>query len=263
MTADAGGRLDRGAVLRRHERPLLVEPVPDVGLLDGPANYLGKGRLPAGLFNCALECIHVAQSTKHLVSQSTSFLVVQSNKDLCRLHSMITGQTYQDWIDAAVAKAGDKSKLAAKVRALLPPGLTFSVQSVQHLARRKPKKGKPARGSKFTVFIAEAAGIAPYGSDNVNVNNRMGSIGQTVATKPLLNVEITGEVEGMEYTRESLQIARWFMELKGATRQTFAMDIERAYLSEGRGKLDHEVGRHLPLPPLTPDPGGRRSKAKR
>lgn len=152
--------------------------------------------------------------------------------------------SFQDWMDDAIQKAGGRTQLAEKVRALQPKGQKpITVPAIQYLARRGAPKGKkPAQGSRIAHLIARATGLPMYGDDNPSFVRETGA---PYSSK--LQVEVPEEIDGVEYTRESLQIARWFKELSGATRQRLAAEIERAYHAEGPVKRDQDL-EHLARP---------------
>lgn len=149
-------------------------------------------------------------------------------------------------MDEAIKRAGSRSELARLVSAKLPKGQRkLTTSAIQYLARRTATKGKkPAQGSRHVHLIAEVAGLVPYGIES-GEGSPESAPGGTDRRGPI--VDIAEEIDGVEYTRESLQIARWFKELSGATRQKFAKEIERAYHAEGPVKGDEEL-RHLARP---------------
>ena len=154
--------------------------------------------------------------------------------------------TYQDFIDAAIRKAGSQSELARRVSELLPRGQKLTPQAIQYLASRKARKkdGKPAGGSTFTPFIEQATGLA-----YANEGRLSASIGEVTlaATGTLGTLEPAQEIGGVELTKDAIRVARAFMDLPRRRRDAILRAIETEALGETTAVADARV-EHLRAP---------------
>jgi len=181
VTTDSGGLFDGETVLGGDLAALLLQPVPDVTLLDGVAQRACQGGLAADDFDGAFKCVHGPNSTKRLVVLSTSSFVVTQNKAFCTLLG-VSKTTFQQRMRVAIKRAGSQSALARLVNERY--GTTLKPQNIQYLASNKPAGGKPAQGSRNVSRIASVVGLRPEWLESGEGQQDAGPTPKAAATKP-------------------------------------------------------------------------------
>lgn len=145
--------------------------------------------------------------------------------------------TFQDRIAEAIKRAGGQSVLARKVA--LYTGKKCNPQTIQYLARKTLKK--PARGSRLIAAIAAVTGLrAEYLSDGKLPRD-------TDAPAAPAAIETTVEVEGVELTKQALNVARALMKLPENRRDDYQQEIESEALRYSSRVKDQKLG-HLAAP---------------
>lgn len=141
--------------------------------------------------------------------------------------------TYQDRLEEAIKRAGGQSELARKLTRYT--GNTVSPQAIQYLADRNRRK--PARGSRLTPAIAAVTGMrAEYLSD--------GKLPRDADAPAPPALETTMEVEGVELTKQALNVAKAFMDLPRNRRDEYQRAIEAEALGHSSVVPDSKL-RHL------------------
>lgn len=239
---------------------LLLQPVPDVALLDGLTEGGRQGRLPADNIDGALECVHADKSTKRLVGLSTSSFVVTPGKAFCTVPGMAKS-TYQQRIRFVIRRVGGQSELARQVNERY--GTKLQPQNIQYLASDAPSGGKPAQGSRDTPRFAAVGGVLAEwlgtGKGPRDAPSQAPRQGKVKAAEPLTKVRIvlvkikeTGEKKAVELTTEALKVAEAFMKLDDESRQEILREVERKRraiqllrklhappVPDSEGQLDH------------------------
>lgn len=156
------------------------------------------------------------------------------------------GETFQEWIRRAIEKAGGQSELARALRRRFPT-LRVTPQAIQHLA--VPKKGKkPAQASRLTPYIAEVVGLPVYGIASPTNGTHQPEGPRYLASPVNKNtLERAQEVDGVEFTKDALLVAKAFMDLPRNMRDEFKRKIETAALEHSSAVADENLT-HLAAP---------------
>lgn len=148
--------------------------------------------------------------------------------------------SFQDRLGEAIRRAGGQSELARMVTKFT--GKPVSPQAIQYLADRKRKK--PARGSRLVAAIAAVTGLrAEWLSDGKGPRESKDPVPQTKTG----SLETTMEVDGVELTKQALQVARALMKLPENRRDDYQQEIETEALKYSSRIRDAQL-EHLAAP---------------
>jgi hypothetical protein len=167
-------------------------------------------------------------------SKSTKSFAVTNNKVLCRLDD-VADTTFQDRIDVAIARAGGQSALAEKVSRYT--GKKVDPQVIQYLASRK--RAKRARASRFTPAIAAVTGLRAEWLAHEK--------GPRDDDPPAPELTVAGEIDGMEFTKQAIEVAKAFMDLPRRRRDEIHRQVTTEALLEVSHVPDSKLG-HLAAP---------------
>lgn len=202
---------------------------------------------------------------------------LQSHKARCILARMMTHTvkaktellSLQQIVDRAVAKAGGQKRLAQLIAARF--GVPVTQQTIAYLQSRGRADRRPATRSVLTPFICAIAGLSPTYVPKPVGNKRSSNKVRDEAKEPLrvarmITVQIigNGKATRMEFTREALKLAKWFMDLDVTDRADILEYTQRKRDLAGMLKVhdDHHGGGGDPPPDATPLPAEPKKTAK-
>ena len=173
------------------------------------------------------------------------------------------GMTLQELVALAVDKCGGQSELARTIARRF--GVRATQQQIEYLLR---VRGKPARRSSLTPYIAKIAGQSPTWAPSAAEGKRDRKADAAPLHKAKLvavKIKGTGRVETVELTTEALQLAKLFMDLDADDRREVlakagALDARRRSVKGPR--VPDEKLRHLAAPG-TPTAQATAAKRKR
>jgi hypothetical protein len=135
---------------------------------------------------------------------------------------------------------GNQSALARKITEM---GRRTTPAAIGHLLHGG--KGKPARGSTLTPFIAQASRVHAEWLASGNPPRDLDGEQAAMPVRP--KIELTTEIEGVELTRAAIDVAKAFMKLPEDLREDYKRKIETEALRYAAKKPDSEL-RHLAAP---------------
>lgn len=118
-----------------------------------------------------------------------------------------------------------QTKLAKALNVRFPE-LKTTPQAIQYLAKNPNAK----RGGRLMVYISRLVDLPPLGEWSVSsehpIHEAAGGIVEPVPNMSRRSVERAKELDGVEYTKEALEVAKAFMDLPRNLRDEFKRQIE-------------------------------------